>query len=247
MIEDLTSAPIPRGSNLLVEFDPASEWYNASITVAAELLRAGEILGYNVMAQPPDRIRSQLSRLGVDVGELEKRPAGRLRITDWYTATLGQPRSKEHYAIDTLKVADLSIMISTQMMRPAKEKIQLVGFGDNILDISLRVFDNFSTLARFNDEKAWVEFILTRGYPLGTNLKQTQICGLIRGFHSDWAYKALEAAADGVIDFKLEEVADKVGEQAATIMRIRSMRDVPFDARWHRVKMGENFEVSLEK
>ena len=38
-----------------------------------------------------------------------------------------------------------------------------------------------------------------------------------------------------------------MGEQAATIMRIRSMRDVSFDARWDRLKVSENFEVTLEK
>ena len=246
LIEDLTSAPIPRGSNLLVEFDPASEWYNASINIAAGLLTAGEIVGYNVAAQPPERIRAQLGRLGLDARELEK--LGRLRLTDFYTATLGQ-KSEEHYAFDSLKVADLSIMISTQLMRPVKEKSAPVGFGDpdNFLNIFLRIADNVSTLARFNEEKAWIEFILTRAFPLGTSLKQTQVFGLVEGLHSDGVYKALEAASDGVIDFKLEEVANKVGQRAASIIRIRSMRDVPFDARWHRLKTGENFELTIEE
>jgi len=107
--------------------------------------------------------------------------------------------------------------------------------------------DNESTYARFNDEKAFVEFLLTRHFPSHGLRKSTGLIGILRGVHSGWVYEQLEAAVEGIIDFKLEEASDKVGEQAATIMRIRSMRDIPFDARWHRLKVGENFEVSLEK
>jgi len=66
---------------------------------------------------------------------------------------------------------------------------------------------------------------------------------LIRGFHSEWAYRALEAAVDGIIDFKLDETRDEI----ANLMGVRSMRNVGFDSRWHRLKFNENFEVSLDK
>jgi KaiC/GvpD/RAD55 family RecA-like ATPase len=52
----------------------------------------------------------------------------------------------------------------------------------------------------------------------------------------------LEAAVDGIIDFKLEEV----GEETINLMRLRSMRNVGFDSRWHRLRVKENFEVTLE-
>jgi KaiC/GvpD/RAD55 family RecA-like ATPase len=53
----------------------------------------------------------------------------------------------------------------------------------------------------------------------------------------------LEDAADGVIDFKLEDV----DEETRDAFRIRSMRNVAFDRRWHVLKIGENLEVSVEK
>jgi len=53
----------------------------------------------------------------------------------------------------------------------------------------------------------------------------------------------LEDAADGVIDFKIEDI----GEKTRDVLRIRSMRNVSFDREWHRLKIGENFEVSLDK
>jgi hypothetical protein len=30
-------------------------------------------------------------------------------------------------------------------------------------------------------------------------------------------------------------------------MRIRSMRNVGFDSEWHQLKVGDKFEISLEK
>ncbi len=65
----------------------------------------------------------------------------------------------------------------------------------------------------------------------------------MRGVHSEWAYKTLEAANDAVIDFRIKEVND----ETRSLIRIRSMRTVHFDSRWHRLEIGENFEVFLEK
>jgi len=65
----------------------------------------------------------------------------------------------------------------------------------------------------------------------------------VRGVHSDWAYRRLEDAYDGIIDFKLDELSDP----PRNLMRIRSMRDVGFDGRWSQLKMAENLEISLEK
>lgn len=232
LIEELTAGAVPPGSNILVEFDPSSQWYNASLTIAAGWLRSGGRVWYFADAQPPDNIRIRLTSLRVPVQELER--DGKLRIQDIYTTTLGQ-KSKEKYAGQSLKVQDLSIQFSREDMRAPPEP-----------DL-IRIADNASTIARFNDEKAWVELLLTRGLPAVSMQKLIGIRGITKGVHSEWAYKQLETAANGIIDFKLEEVADKVGEQAATIMRIRSMRDVSFDGRWHRLKIGENFEVTLEK
>lgn len=72
LIEDLTSGPVPAGSQLLVEYDPASQWYNASLTIMAGWLKTGGTGTYHTYAQPPDDVRSQLRRLGVDSNTPEK-------------------------------------------------------------------------------------------------------------------------------------------------------------------------------
>jgi KaiC/GvpD/RAD55 family RecA-like ATPase len=228
LLEELTAGPIPAGSNILVEFDPSSIWYNACLTIATKWLQTGGKLVYNVGSQLPENIRAHLNRLGVTTEELEQKDV--LRLWDWYTITLGG-KSKEKFAMESLKVADISILFAKDQMRAAVDPTLL------------RVGDNASTLARFNDDKAWVEFFLTRSFPTSTLRKSTLIIGVIRGVHSDWVYKMLEGGADGIVDFKLEES----GSTTKDLIRIRSMRNLSFNREWHELKMSDNFEVTLAK
>lgn len=229
LIEDLTTSSVPSGSTLLVEFVGASQWYNASLTITAGWIRSGGNVSFSTFGQRPDNIRSRLKVLGLDVEVLES--GERLRIWDFYSATLGQ-KSKERYAQNSLKIADLSIEFSRQFMRQGPQPEWL------------RVVDNEpSTLARFNDEKLVLEFLLTRHFPSHGLRKSTAVFGLLKNVHSSWLYEQLEAASEGIIDFKVEEVS---GERKNYI-GIRTMRDVTFDARWHQLKIGENFEVTLDK
>ena len=227
LIEDLTTERVPDGSNLLVEFDPTSQWFNASLCILAGWIRTGGKVAYNAAAQRAERVRQQLSRLGLDAEALDN--DGSLRLFDWYTATLGQ-KSKEKFAQNTLKVAEMSIQF-------AKEQVP----GPPIPEF-LGIIDNASVLARFNDEKAWIEFALTRGIPSSYARKSTSIDGVLNGVHSIWAYRQLEAAYDGVIDFKLEEE----GKTTRDLIRVRSMREVLYDRDWHELRIGSNLEVSLK-
>ncbi|MGA8903987.1 MAG: hypothetical protein WB661_03145, partial [Candidatus Bathyarchaeia archaeon] len=194
----------------------------------------GGDVGYNVAAQLPDNLRSQLRKLGLNVEEFEA--GGKLEIWDWHSATLGQ-KSKEKFvgASTGLKAADLSIDIGREELKPAMA-------GETYPEY-LRIWDNCSVMARFNDDKAWVEFLVTRVFPSGFHSKSTIIVGVIRGIHSEWVYRQLEDAADGVIDFKIDEI----GEETRDVFRIRSMRNVAFDRKWHRLNIGENLEVTIEK
>jgi KaiC/GvpD/RAD55 family RecA-like ATPase len=227
LIEDLTTGPIPPGSTLLVEFDPASQWYNASLTIATEWLKQGGTVWYHDYMQPPDNIRSKIKQMGLDVEDLEK--IERLQIWDWYTCQLGQ-KSREKYAHDSLKVADLSIQFSRVEMHRSMPGV-------------LHISDNTSTLARFNDERAYVEYVLTRIIPSNAMNQSINLRGLLKGVHNDWAYKQLEAAHAGIIDFTVEQV----GGEWKNFITIRGMRDVGHDSRPHPLKVDENLQVTLEK
>jgi KaiC/GvpD/RAD55 family RecA-like ATPase len=228
ILEDLTKGPIPSGSNILVEFDPASQWYNASLTIAAGWLSTGGRVSYIANSQSPHDIRSGLRSLGLRVEELEEKD--QLWITDLYAASIGQ-KSKEKFAPESLKVADLSIWIAREAMVETSAPEFLV------------IAENNSILDRFNDEKNWVELMLTRPIPMAKSRQMTQVLGFMSGIHSNWAYKQLEAVADGIVDFKVEEA----NEMTRDLIRMRTMRKVPFDRKWHVVSLGKNFEVTLKK
>ncbi len=238
LIEDLTKEPVPPGSNILVEFDPASQWYNASLTIAAGWIRTGGVSSYNVYDQPPENARLQLKRLGLDVEALEKEE--KLRIIDWYTTQLGQ-KSQEKYPTASLKVADLSIQMS-RLFIPA-DGSPFPGTGYRLGPVVLRIGDDQSVLLRFNDEKSYIDYWRTREIPVARSRKSTQIVAAVKGVHSEYVYKSLEASVDGIIEFKLEQE----GKTTRDLMQIRSMRNVHFDREWHELKIGDNFEVTLEK
>lgn len=236
IIEGLTSGPVPAGSNILVEYDPASQWYNASVTMAAGWLKSAEnrSVHYEAGAQPPDQVRSQLKRLGLDASQLENRFVDseyeRLQIFDAFTVSLGQ-KSKEKYHWDSLKVADISLIMSREDMRRAPNPEHLT------------IIDDDSLFARFNDERLWVELELTRFLPIAGIRKTIYIAGVMKGVLSDWVYKRLEGACEIVVDFKLDETSDPPRD----LVRIRSARNVGVDRRWYGLKVDENFEVTLEK
>lgn len=237
LIEDLLKAPLPSGSSLLVEYDPTSSWYQASLSITAEWLRGGGVVSYHIATQPPENIRTQLAQLGLDVGQLEAND--KFRVFDWYTATLGR-KSNEKFAFYSLKAADLSVLFAKYLM---STQDGIAAQRPQPSPDWLRILDDASCLARFNEEKSWVEFVRTRMIPIASLWRSTGIMGIIKGIHSDSTYKNLEAACDGVIDFKLDETT----EEARSVIRIRSMRNVSFDSRSHPLKVGENFEVTLEK
>jgi len=222
------SERLPAGSALMVEFDPASQWYAVSMTMAAGWIKTGGAVTYSVNAQPPDSVRMQLRRLGLDVDSLEKEE--RLVIFDGYTITLGR-KSTEKYAAQSLKTADLSIIYSSEVMHvgPVPELLTIV--------------DNVSTLARFNEERAWIEFILTRGLPSAYVTKSTTIAGIMLGVHPEPVYKQLEGAADGVIDVKLDVDSDP----PRNLIRIRNMRNMRFDGRWRELAWGEGYNLTLKQ
>jgi len=237
IIEDLLKGPLQPGKSILVEYDPTSPWYQTSVSITAEWLREGGTVTYGVTSQPPNNLRSQLKQLGVDVAHFET--DDKLRVFDWYTATLGR-KSNEKYAFYSLKAADLSLLHSKYMMA-SEDEVDSVHPSPS--PDWLRILDDASCLSRFNEEKSWVEFVRTRLIPISSLWTSTGIGGVIKGVHSEWVYKNLEAAVDGVIDIKLDETTD----EARSMMRIRSMRNMGFDSRWHQLKIEETGEISLEK
>ena len=198
------------------------------MSMAAEWLRTAGSIGYYSIAKPPESARSQLKRFGIDAERLEAE--GRLTIYDLYTCQLGQ-KSKEKHALESLKVSDLSIWLSRALKSASPDP--------NLLWI----VDSFSPITRFNDEKSFIEWVLTRVVPYASGEQSIGIWGVLLGVHSDQVYKQLEASSDAVLQFKVEQS----GEEVKNLIRITYMRNLRFNSMWHSLKIAENFEITLEK
>ena len=75
------------GGHYVVEYDPDSPWYEISLTLTAEALNQGVHTEYHVFTHPPDHIRQDLTRLGLDIKRLERED--QLRILDTYDVMTG--------------------------------------------------------------------------------------------------------------------------------------------------------------
>src|SRR5712691_10308597 len=60
------------GGHYIVEYDPDSPWYETSLTLTSEALKQGVRTEYHVFTHPPNQIRDDLNRLGLDVTRLER-------------------------------------------------------------------------------------------------------------------------------------------------------------------------------
>jgi len=84
--------------------------------------------------------------------------------------------------------------------------------------------------------------MLTRVLPIGPAKKSTLVCGIMKGVHSEWAYRQLESAMDGIIDVGLDQAEGKIRD----FMQIRTMRNVHYDRDMTELNMQENFEIKLK-
>ena len=242
---------IKPGTMLLVEFDPESQWLAVASTVAARFCETGHNVGYLAMSRTPARVRQNLMELGLDVPHAEK--AGVLAIEDWYSASLTGGRidhsgrgtrlfelTETGLRVLSLKVADLSV----EWYKSSKEGPQpLYDIVDFWPPGALIIVESFSTLLRFNEERAFVEWMESRVNPAERERKSINIQGFVRGIHSDRLYKHMEDASDGVIDVKVVER----DEGTKNLLRVRGLKGQPHDTRWHEIVVRPNGEVTLAR
>ena len=233
---------------LLVEYDPESQWISVATTIAARFFQSNRNVSYLAMARPPEDVKLSLSALGVDVAEAEK--SGRLVVEDWYSATLtggrlGTAGSQAEVfervqgglRARSLKVADLSI----EWLKTSKLGPQQYDIVDYWPAGSLIVVESFSGILRFNEEKAFVEWMESRVNPEERKRKSVTIQGFVRGIHSDRLYKRMENASDGVIDIRVMER----GEETKNLLRVRSLKGQPHNTRWHEIEIKSNGGATL--
>jgi len=105
----------------------------------------------------------------------------------------------------------------------------------------LTLFESFSEQLRFNEEKPYAEWMASRVNPIVRRRQEIQLQGFVRGLHSEWFYKRMEAITDGVIEVSVRE---QEGE-SKSFLRLRSLRGQPYDGRWHRIDVQTDGEAIL--
>jgi len=231
------------GTSLLVEFDPEGQWFAVSRTMAALRVKNGLRVLYGATARSRKDVIASLTKLGVDVDAAEE--AGLLRIDDHYTSTLSQDKDNpgfvaiddKYMRIGSPKIADWSI----EQLRMIRGQVQrLSKWGSDQSDV-LAITDSFSPFLRFNEEKAFLEWMETRDLQLNRNLGRIIIIGMSRGVHSEPFYRSLEGMFDGLVEVRALEHDDAI----RNMLRIRNLKGQPQDSRWHEISVNSKGEASL--
>jgi len=136
----------------------------------------------------------------------------------------------------SLKVADLSIA----WLKDTKEGFQAYDAAETWPPGTLAVDDSNSELLRFNEDKAYLEWMTTKGFLNERRAKRIHLLALVLGIHSESLYKRMENACDGVIDIRVMERH----EIAKNLLRVRGLKGQPHDCRWHQIEIKPNGEAT---
>jgi len=246
LLTELVPDGIKPGTIFLVEFDPESQWLAVAATITASYLRAGGCVGYVALLRSPETVRENLLALGVDVSAAANE--GRFTLDDWYSATLSGGRIDEGgpaiiERIDgglrwrSLKIAELSVL----WLKDKKRSLESSEFFENWSPGALNIMESISQMLRFNEEKPYLEWLISRDHPSVRRAKRISFDGVLRGVHTESFYRQLEGDHDGVIDLRVMER----DEEAKNFLRVRSVKGQPHDSRWHEIQIKRNGEAAL--
>jgi KaiC/GvpD/RAD55 family RecA-like ATPase len=234
------------GTLFLVEFDPESQWLAVATTMTAGYLRAGARVSYMALLRSPETVKENLLALGVDISTVTSE--GRFTVDDYYSATLtgGRldggglsifERIDGGIRLRSLKVADLSV----ELLKDMRQGPESGGVWENWPPGALTVAESMSQMLRFNEEKPYLEWAISREHQGARRAKRIYFEGFVRDIHSESFYKRLESDVDGVIDLRVMER----GEEVKNLLRLRSLKGQPHDTRWHEIQIKRNGEATL--
>jgi KaiC/GvpD/RAD55 family RecA-like ATPase len=246
ILTELIPDGVKPGTIFLVEFDPESQWLAVAATITAGYLRAGGRVSYVAQLRSPETVRENVLALGVDISAATSE--GRFTVDDYYSATLtggrldgGGPslidRIEGGNRARSLKVSDLSV----QMLKDMKQGPESGGVWENWPPGALNITESLSQMLRFNEEKPYLEWVISRNNPSHRRAKRITFEGFVRDIHTESFYKRLESDVDGVIDLRVMER----GEEVKNLLRVRSLKGQRHDTRWHEVQIERNGEAAL--
>jgi len=224
IISELLEGPVPRGKVLVGLYEPSSQWLPLILTVAAELLRRGCVVGIGTLATPTSQIRQQLARSVQNLQELEA--AKRFALIDWYTWMTGT-KSTERRSVDSLGLAQFNVQDSKYQ----KDDSSLYDFMAS---------DNLSTFLKYNDERTFMQW-LDKTIARMREFKGIRLYGFIKSFHSDAFYANLQGTADGVIELNVHESEGRL----ENVIRLKSIRGMQHQTDWRPLRVTDSGFLEL--
>jgi KaiC/GvpD/RAD55 family RecA-like ATPase len=235
---------VPRGfrhgANYLVEFEPDSLWYETSLTIAVQALKAGVRTRYYTFMHIPVEVRGALQTLGADLKKMEKED--KFRLIDSYTSLTGLPIQPEPGTWGAGRLPT-SLNDPSYLEKTAANIVTVIKEGVPETDKKwLRIDDNTSIFNRYFKEQDVLNIFQTHIFQLTRLLDVSAFHSVVAGVWSDSFYKQFETQSDGVIDFKTEEEEG----QLENYVRVRSIRGKSCDSRWRHLHLSATGEVILD-
>lgn len=237
LLSEMDPGGFAYGRNYLVEFDPHSLWYEASLTIASRSLKHGMKTDYHTFTHIPSEIRDGLTRLGLNVRKLED--DGTLRIIDSFTCTtlLKREEATKSAVIQTM---EKSLSLKDWERDDAET---LKDAAPEAEKKRLHIDDDTSTIVSYNDEKSFIDHWRTNAIPSSRIFEWSILHATVTGAHSENFYKQFESLCDGIIDFRSREENETIEQYA----RIRTLRGKTHDSRWRRLRLLDNGEVTFDR
>jgi class 3 adenylate cyclase len=237
ILDELAPGGFFYGGLYIVEFDPASLWYETSLTIAARALKERTKVEYHTFQHPPGDVAEAFARLGISVREFEK--DGYLRIVDSYTQTLEYEEKKAEDSYRIVKTVEKPLDLVRSADNWAKES--KAGYTDEDM-WWLHVDDDTGVVLQYNDEKTVIDKWRTGILPYSVRNRMTpHFIAFTRNAALDRFLSQFEVFCDGIIDLTTRE---EVGE-VKNYLRLRLLRGRIFDSRLHQLQMAPNGEVGL--
>jgi KaiC/GvpD/RAD55 family RecA-like ATPase len=242
IFSDLVPGGFTYGTNYLVEYQPSSLWYEASLTITARALKTGLRTHYHTFMRTPGEVREGFQRLGIDLKRLEGED--RFRLIDSCTGLTGLPIQPESRDVTKRLVGSASLNDPSWLESFTANIVTLLEKGAPETDKRwLHIDDNTSIFNRYFKEQDVLNIFHTRVFPLTRLLELSAFHSVVAGVWSDSFYKQFEAQCDGVIDFKAEEDDG----QLENYVRVRSIRGKSCDSRWRHLRLEGSGEIVLDK
>jgi class 3 adenylate cyclase len=222
------------GGNYLVEFEPSSPWYEASVTIAARSVQSGLKTEYHSFHRNIADVKEALEGLGLSVDRETKR--GMLRLIDSYAPATRQAKGQSLGRVGFLanRIPDVS-----RWGRAIKKQIA-AGFEERDRRW-LHIDDNTSLLLQFTDEESMLNGWRTVFIPWGRARELITVNGFVKGIASEAFYRKNEALYDGVFDMVTNEKEGRLEH----FIRARRVQGESIDSRWKSVRLRPRGQVVI--